>query len=110
MQDADKAMTDPDVDEVLRLAMAIRAINWDDPNDLENLLIEKIFPITGEYDIIRSTDLFTQLDPRYSRFGWFKIDLAMWLLRSFPEPVVMDYNTDKWQIYRFPLARMSYLT
>lgn len=101
-----KAMTDPDVDLVLQLAMDIRAIDWDDPSDLENLLTEKIFPIAGAYDVIKATDVFAQLDPKYSRFGWFKIDIATWLLKSFPEPVVMDYNTDKWNIYRFPLGRM----
>lgn len=99
-------MNDPDVDEILNLAMDIRAIEWDDPSDLEDLLREKVFPIASEYDIIRATDLFTQLDPRYSRFGWFRMDIANWLLKSFPEPIVMDYKTNKWNIYRFPLARI----
>ena len=101
-----KAMTDPDVDLVLQLAMDIRSIGWDEMNDIEDLLTEKIFPITGAYDVIKATDVFVQLDPKYSKLGWFKMDIAMWLLRSFPEPVVMDYNMNKWQIYRFPLARM----
>lgn len=106
MTDANKAMTDPDVDEILNLAMDIRAIDWDDPSDLEDLLWEKVFPIDSPYHTIKATDLFTQLDPKYSRFGWFRIDIATWLLKSFPEPIVMDYKTDKWNIYRFPLARM----
>lgn len=103
---AESWSTDKDVDDILNLAMDIRAIDWDDPNDLENLLWEKVFPIDNAFDIIRATDLFAQLDPKYSRFGWFRLDIADRLLSSWPEPITMDEHEGKWVIYRFPLARL----
>ena len=96
---------DFDVEEVLQLDWAIRAIKFDSQDEFVDLLLEKIFPINNHYDTIKATDLFVNLDPKYSKFGWFKFDIATRLLRSWPEPITMDENDGKWEIYRFPLAR-----
>lgn len=98
-------MMDFDVEEVMQLDWAIRAIKFDSQDEFMDLLLEKIFPIDNPYDTIRATDLFVNLDPKYSKFGWFKFDIATRLLRSWPEDITMDEHEGKWEIYRFPLAR-----
>lgn len=99
---------DFDVEEVIQLDLDIRKIKFNSQDEFVDLLLEKIFPIDNPFDTIMATDLFVSIDPKYSKFGWIKFDIANRLLKSFPEPIVMDEREGKWEIYRFPLARLLF--